>query len=567
MSELTQTFTDLKTIENGSKGYPIQIVQIDDEDHSFHLNEEALNSVLSSNTDIKDLPVCVVSVAGAFRKGKSFLLDFFLRYLNRKSDIDDWIHGSPNANLDDISKPLEGFHWRGGSQRDTSGILMWSEVFICDSGDGARNAIILLDTQGAFDSSSTIRECATIFALSTMISSVLVYNISQNIQEDDLQHLELFTEYGRLTVLEGENGEKPFQKLQFLVRDWSYPYEAEFGYKGGQEILNNRMQISSHQQAENQNLRHHIKDCFDRIEAFLMPHPGLKVATDPNFTGQITDIEPLFIQHLKEFVPLLLSPKNVLTRKINGSEVKCKDLCTYLKAYVDTFRSDKLPNPKSIFEATSEANNLASLSDAKEFYMKQMEKICGADKSFISQSKLQSRHIKAQHETLLMFDDMKKMGGKCFSLPYRERLENEIKNEFEKYKQFNQSKSVFKLVGKTPISLIIFMFVSYFFRELFSLLGVYVLSAVSNVFLLMGIIAISFWIYIKYSGHLTEIERYIDLIVAMVWNITLSPLTEKLLSTATNVLARNAIQDVTSNSTTSSVTIVPNLSLQEKKNT
>ena len=48
-----------------------------------------------------------------------------------------------------------------------------------------------MDTQGAFDSESTVRDCATIFALSTMISSIQVFNLLQNIQEDDLQHLQV----------------------------------------------------------------------------------------------------------------------------------------------------------------------------------------------------------------------------------------------------------------------------------------------------------------------------------------------------------------------------------------
>lgn len=35
-------------------------------------------------------------------------------------------------------------------------------------------AVLLVDTQGAFDSQSTIKDCATVFALSTMTSSVQV---------------------------------------------------------------------------------------------------------------------------------------------------------------------------------------------------------------------------------------------------------------------------------------------------------------------------------------------------------------------------------------------------------
>lgn len=113
---------------------------------------------------------------------------FCLQYVHKKLDIDDW--------LGDENEALVGFSWRGGSERDTTGIWMWSELFLHDFENGEKVAIAILDTQGTFDSQSTVKECATVFALSTMLSSVLVFNVSQNIQEDDLQHLQLFTEYG-----------------------------------------------------------------------------------------------------------------------------------------------------------------------------------------------------------------------------------------------------------------------------------------------------------------------------------------------------------------------------------
>ena len=112
-----------------------------------------------------------------------------------------------------------------------------------------------------------------------MLSSVLVYNLTSNIQEDDLQHLQLFTEYGRLAL--EDSGETPFQELMFLVRDWSYPYEHEYGLDGGAEILQRRLAVSDKQHPELQALRKHITACFGKIECYLMPHPGLRVATDP----------------------------------------------------------------------------------------------------------------------------------------------------------------------------------------------------------------------------------------------------------------------------------------------
>ena len=84
--------------------------------------------------------------------------------------------------------------------------------------------------QGTFDYRTTVRENMTVFALSTMTSSVLVYNVQHGIREDHLQvsanlssnfsspflqHLQLFTEYGRMALQKTKT--KPFQKLQFLV--------------------------------------------------------------------------------------------------------------------------------------------------------------------------------------------------------------------------------------------------------------------------------------------------------------------------------------------------------------
>ncbi|XP_023256603.1 atlastin-2-like, partial [Seriola lalandi dorsalis] len=280
---------------------PVQIVTANEDEHSFTLQEEALERLLLQE-EVQDLHVVVVSVAGAFRKGKSFLLDFMLRYMYKQSE--SWVG--------DEDEPLTGFTWRGGCERETTGILAWSEVFVVEKPDGCKVAVLLIDTQGAFDSQSTIKDCATLFALSTMTSSV-----------------QLFTEYGRLAM--EEVYEKPFQTLMFLIRDWSYPYEHPYGLEGGWSFLEKRLQVKQNQHEELQNVRKHIHSCFSNIGCFLLPHPGLRVATNPQFDGRLRDIDEDFKKELVNLVPTLLSPENLVEKEIGGVKITCRDLLQYFK--------------------------------------------------------------------------------------------------------------------------------------------------------------------------------------------------------------------------------------------
>ena len=81
----------------------------DEEKTKFELRVEALESLLTDK-EVADLPVSVISVTGAFRTGKSFLLNYLLRYLTaieKEESEDQW--------LGDFDQELEGFKWRRGA--------------------------------------------------------------------------------------------------------------------------------------------------------------------------------------------------------------------------------------------------------------------------------------------------------------------------------------------------------------------------------------------------------------------------------------------------------------------
>jgi len=514
---------------------PVEIVKIDDEsdDHNFILCEEELKRILNRD-EIKDKPICILSVAGAFRKGKSFLLNFMLRYLESQG-CDGWV-GSEGTDL-------EGFKWRGGMVRETTGILMWSKIFLVKTPSGREIAVALMDTQGSFDKNSTVRDCATIFALSLMTSSVLVYNLFNNIQEDDLQHLHYFTEYGRLAL--EDSGQIPFQKLQFLVRDWQYPYEEPYGSEGGDNVLQKQLKVEEKQHHELQALRRGLTSCFSHMSNFLLPHPGRHVATNPKFKGNLKDIDEEFLEHIQELMPKLMSPANLVVKEMGGKEVKSKEIVQYFKSYMEIFKGNTMPEPKSMLEVTIEANNLVSLASSKEMYMAKMESLCGGERPYLNDQVIDMEHERILKSSLIEFDSRKKLGGEEFSIKYREQLVTECEEAYINFKSHNDSKNIFK-AANTPITMFVMWSVLYIFSQVTSLLMLYPLANLANL-LMWGLTFLgATWSYAKYSGEFSQVGTKIEDLTGMVWDTACQPILDQMIERGGEIAVRQAVSRLNS---------------------
>lgn len=275
---------------------------------------------------------------------------------------------------------------------------MWSHIFLYDDDKGNKIAIILLDTQGVYDGESTVKDCTFIFALSSLISSVQIYNISQNIQENDLTGLEYFTQHGKMATKESEH--KPYQHMQFLIRDWYYDYEFNFGAVGGKQMLDSCVKLDSpNQHAEQKSVRENLNSCFMEMGCFLMPHPGKHVVRNPEFRGQLHMIDDEFKDSLKELAPLILAPENLEIKQICGNTISAKELLHYIEFYVNELSSDHLPEPQTILNANVEVNHKNVLEEATDLYIDKMKEVCDC-KEHMSKEVFKAKHEEIANQIL-----------------------------------------------------------------------------------------------------------------------------------------------------------------------
>jgi len=514
-------------IESTEVAGPVQIVSITD-DHKFVLDEEKLKKILK-HPRVQDKRIALVSIAGDFRKGKSFLLDFFLRYLRAKDDK-YWI------GKDD--EPLRGFDWKGGATRHTTGMLMWSEPLMHSLSSGEEIAVFLMDTQGTFDSNSTVFENAFIFALTLMVSSVTVYNIMHNLQEDNLQHLSFFAEYGVLAL--DAYHTTPFQQLTFLIRDWQFPYDAEYGFHGGNEILTDRLKTRENQHRDLALVRSRLRQCFRKVDCFLMPHPGLKVTNRKDFDGSLKDIEEDFKTQLQLFVPELFNSANEhFIKEINGERVTASQLFEYFRTYCKVFASGELPTPKAMLEATADANNLAAKAAANELYIQAMEQHCGGDRPYIHPNQLEVLHREIYRKAIDKFCRTRKIGGEELSQRYQQDLEKEIVETFEKYKKHNDSKNVFAF-SRTPTTFIILMIVSYMISGLLETLWLGGLNFIFMMVFWICFLLLSTWLTTKYSGQYPDVGQYIDHFADLIWSHGFQPVYRRSVKSAMQTMIGHA---------------------------
>lgn len=386
--------------ENIAKDSPIQIVDfqsVQNRTSKLKFMKRVLTGILEP---IWDIPLHVISIAGASRQGKSFLLTVITNLLTSlELGIDD-----PWRQLLQDDQLRDGFKFQNGVNRLTVGFWIWSKPFLLKRRDGSEIAVLILDTQGVFDHFTTKQDWSMIVGLSLLTSNTVIYNLMNNMQEDTLTVLNTFMEFGMLSLQEGDIEAKPFQRLIFLIRDWNIPQSFPYGAVGGHQFIQQKLEPNPSMARDSISVRASIKSCFEECECFLLPHPGQR-AIQNNFAGKMSELDDNFKSQLKILMDELLNPDTLKQREIQGNPVMGRNLLDLFEKFVAAFNSIKLPDAKSLLELTVEASLEAISKQCTDQFQKELEKSM-KDVEYMQVDELKGLFNQLSQQTVQQFEQM-----------------------------------------------------------------------------------------------------------------------------------------------------------------
>jgi atlastin len=391
----------------------------------------ALNSVLDK---VGNLPFACYSINGKKRTGKSFMLGYFLKYLKSEGK-GDWM----NLTLE------PGFEWRGGTALGTEGIHIWSEPLIRKV-DGREMVILLLDTQGSFDSETTFLQNAAIFAISTLLSSVLIFNVMNDVA-DTLQFLQYFIGYADLAITRQDTAEDeegaPFQSLLFLLRDYLYPSEFMFGYyddecKPVTQERNFKLEMLNVREGQPEDVRFthgQILKSFQDVGAYLMPEPekGLK------YNDNVEQMGDEFKEFVKDFVERVLDPNRIVLKTVSGVRVTGTELKGFVKAWEKLFRDEALPQIDNLYNTTVKAQFQMAFKTALDYFDSEMKAFVSSRPDGVSDDALNAKKILVIVKAEEVFNSRNRMGGKETKEKFLEEFAEEAEARSEVYSSINTS--------------------------------------------------------------------------------------------------------------------------------
>ncbi|KAK9206602.1 hypothetical protein WN943_016881 [Citrus x changshan-huyou] len=377
----------LLAIENFHQAFPI--VEPDPGHTKLRLSREGLETIRRITN-----PIAAIAVIGPYRSGKSFLLN---QLLSLSCD--------------------EGFGV--GHMRDTKtkGIWVWGNPVEMEI-DGSRTSVFYLDTEGFESIGKSNVYDDRIFALATVMSSVLIYNLPETIREADISRLSFAVElaeefYGRdKMLLLSQQNLCGLSSVIFCVKG-----------KSVQEMVHDALQrVPNDKGDKNIDMVNQIRNSLaimgDNSTAFSLPQllqsdcsmfmvtedgddgPKMIHASVPHLLRtklcdmKDEELDPIYVkrrEQLKKLVASVTRPKIVQGKFLNGNE-----FVAFMEQILEALNKGEIPSTGSLVEVF----NKGILERCLKLYNERMAKV----RLPLPEQSLQDAHERSKKEAMDVFD-------------------------------------------------------------------------------------------------------------------------------------------------------------------
>ncbi|KAJ6708965.1 GUANYLATE-BINDING PROTEIN 4-LIKE [Salix koriyanagi] len=385
------------SIDSFNQAFPI--IEPDPGHTKLRLSSEGLEAIKRITN-----PIAAVSVIGPYRSGKSFLLNQLLSL-----------------------SCYEGFGV--GHMRDTKtkGIWVWGTPLELDI-NGVKTSVFYLDTEGFESIGKSNVYDDRIFALATVLSSVLIYNLPETIREADISRLSFAVElaeefYGRSA---GQDvAFEPAKLLWLIQRDFLQG-------KSVQQMVNEALQhVPNSDGNKNIDQVNQIRDSLaimgDNSTAFSLPQPHLQRTKLCDMKDG--ELDPMYVkkrEQLKELVASFIRPKIVQGKSLNG-----KEFVAFLEQILEALNKGEIPTTGSLVEVF----NKGILERCLKLYSEMMAKL----RLPLPEKSLQNVHENSKGETMKSFDEQH--FGRHHAKKSVMQLDEEIEKVYKNFILANEYKS------------------------------------------------------------------------------------------------------------------------------
>ena len=343
--------TKLSANAPSDKGHAISMVTYDMKSGKFIINPEA-ESVIK----ILPSPLGVISVAGMYRTGKSYLLNRVL--LNQSN----------------------GFTVGPSINPCTKGLWMWSKTIPAHTPQGKPINLLIIDTEGIGATDEDHNHDNKIMTLAILLSSYFLYNSIGTIDENSIQSLSLIVNITKNIQKRNNNNDfaKYLPTFMWVIRDFALQlknregqpitskeyleYSLEF-QQGNSEVIKNKNDI-----------RKMVKEYFPKRDCVTLVRPLLDEDNLQSLEKMdVTKLRKEFIEQVNYLRKVVLN--SITPKKLNGQELSGEMFINLLGSYVNMINEGAVPIIQTAWTYMRQNQALLAKKRCIEDYSKKLKEL------------------------------------------------------------------------------------------------------------------------------------------------------------------------------------------------